>query len=588
MSSTNQPEKRFSSFKELIQNKSVFYPPLIALIIVGALIFYLFSFNGRVYPGVKVAGIEISGKTPQESEQIVLQRLQEKRSLGLTFSDGKKVSLEELSLTFDIPTTIQKAFNWGRNPYPLENLKEHFSSWFDSINLPIEIHTGDKFDEFIAKIAKEKDQPSVDASVTLEKGEVVIKSAKDGLIVDQELLKRGILTSLGYLEEKQITVVQKLDIPKVTNEGAQKAKEETKKILSQNLSINFNELAWILKPEDIIKLISFEPSEGELEVNLNKEEITKFVEKIAREVNQEAVNARFDYSEGKVLAFVPEREGREVSIQEASTKIQTAIKESSKSVDLPVKVTKPAVTAGAINDLGIKELLGRGESRFVGSGEGRIFNLALSSEKLHGVLVPPGETFSMYKTIGDVEASTGYREAYIILDGKTQVGVGGGVCQVSTTLFRAALNAGLPITERYPHAYRVSYYEQNSPAGVDASVYFPTSDFKFKNDTSGHILIQRKLDLRSQTIVFEFYGTSDGRKVTVGKPRVYNLIKPKAPLYQPDAALNKGITKQIDFEAWGADAYFERTVTKNGDAKTDKFFTRYQPWQAIFLVGTRE
>ena len=124
-----------------------------------------------------------------------------------------------------------------------------------------------------------------------------------------------------------------------------------------------------------------------------------------------------------------------------------------------------------VNDLGVKELVGSGYSTYSGSIENRVFNVSHGASKINGVLIPPGETFSFNKTVGDITAATGFKQAYVIKSGRTVLDDGGGICQVSTTLFRAALNAGLPIVNRTAHAYRVGYYEQGFPPGIDATIY---------------------------------------------------------------------------------------------------------------------
>ncbi|HZQ29900.1 MAG TPA: VanW family protein, partial [Patescibacteria group bacterium] len=173
-------------------------------------------------------------------------------------------------------------------------------------------------------------------------------------------------------------------------------------------------------------------------------------------------------------------------------------------------------------------------------------------------------------------------------NGKTVLGDGGGVCQVSTTFFRALLNAGLPIVERHPHSYRVGYYEQDSPPGLDATIYYPSVDLKFRNDTGNYILIQTVVDYDNLRLTFNLYGTKDGREVSISNSVITNQTPAPPPLYQDDPTLPKGVIKQVDFEAAGADVYFTREVRKNGRVVlADKFVSNYQPWQAVFLRGTQ-
>ncbi len=189
--------------------------------------------------------------------------------------------------------------------------------------------------------------------------------------------------------------------------------------------------------------------------------------------------------------------------------------------------------------------------------------------------------------MGDVSQFTGYQQAYIISGGKTILGDGGGVCQVSTTLFRSLLNAGLPIMERQAHAYRVGYYEQNSPPGLDATVYSPSPDLKFKNDTGNYILIVAKADAKHFSLIFELYGTSDGRTSTVSKPVVTNIVPAPEDVYQDDPTLPIGTVKQIDFKAAGAHVTFNYVVNRGGETIYKKtFISNYRPWQAIYLRGT--
>ena len=184
------------------------------------------------------------------------------------------------------------------------------------------------------------------------------------------------------------------------------------------------------------------------------------------------------------------------------------------------------------------------------------------------------------------EVMNGFTEALIIYGGRTIKGVGGGVCQVSTTLFRTVFFAGFPIVERVPHAYRVSYYEETasgrdpSLAGLDATVYFPLVDFKFRNDSPYWILMETSVS--GDSLTWKLYSTYDGRTVQWDTTGVQNVVPAPDPLFQSNADLNAGQITQTDYAANGADVTVSRTVVKDGAVYfQDQVKTHYEPWQAV-------
>lgn len=308
------------------------------------------------------------------------------------------------------------------------------------------------------------------------------------------------------------------------------------------------------------------------------------------------VDAQFVFENGKVTTFQASSVGQEINIPKIKQAITNIIptlitigKNQSYTIPLETIALKPKIATEDANNLGIKELIGTGTSLFQHSIPERIFNVTLASTRLNGILVAPDEEFSFDKALGDVSKFTGYQSAYVIQNGKTVLGDGGGICQVSTTLFRALLSAGLPVTERHGHAYRVGYYEEDSPPGIDATVFVPSVDLKFKNDTGHHILIQTAIDPSNLRLTFFLYGTFDGRKVTTTTPVVTSQTPAPPALYTDDPTLPKGVIKQIDFAANGASVTFDQTVTKNNKVIYQQTFnTNYQPWQASFLRGTKQ
>lgn len=345
---------------------------------------------------------------------------------------------------------------------------------------------------------------------------------------------------------------------------------------------------------ELYRLFLFsENVEPVFQVDENKLEETLSV--IGSEVDRPPKEALFDFQNGKVVSFQTSQAGRQVKEDETKNLLVMAFShlltpsEETLNLDLPVEEIKPKVQTSETNDLGIKEALGEGESFFFDSIPSRVHNIGLAVSYLHGVVIPPGEVFSFSDKVGSISAETGYQQAYVIKDKKTVLEDGGGVCQVSTTLFRAALNSGLPIVERQPHYYRVSFYEQGGyPPGIDATVYPPSPDFKFKNDTSAYLLIQASLDKTKKRLAFTIYGTSDGRTAEVEKPIIHSRTPAPEPTYIDDPTLPSGVVKQRDQAHPGAKVSFKRKVWfADGQLKEEReFWSNYVAWPAVFLRGT--
>lgn len=326
--------------------------------------------------------------------------------------------------------------------------------------------------------------------------------------------------------------------------------------------------------------------------NFNEKKLREFLAEIEKEAFLEPKDALFQFKQSKVTAFQKEEAGQELDIESAILAIKKKLGESSDfvKIELVTRPIKPEITVEEINNLGIKELLAKGVSYFTGSPTSRIHNIILASSRLNGLLIRSKEEFSFNQALGDVSQTTGYQRAYIIKEGETILDDGGGVCQVSTTLFRAALNAGLPIIERHPHSYRVSYYEQGGfGPGSDATVFYPTVDLKFQNDTPTHILIQTYTDTATNTLTFELYGTNDGRKITLSKPIIWEQIEPPEDLYKDEPSLSQGVVKQVERKAWGAKVSVNWNVERDEEIINQKdIFSFYKPWQAVYLRGIGE
>lgn len=331
-------------------------------------------------------------------------------------------------------------------------------------------------------------------------------------------------------------------------------------------------------------------------IHYQEAKLDSLIKPLSAALNIEPVEGLFTFENNRVAAFKLSKNGRKVDEKTLKQTIvsemkQVAVAERPQTINIkiPIVVQEPKISTEKINNYGIRELIAEGTSQFVGSIPNRAFNINLAASRVNGALVKPGDVFSFNNTVGNISSLSGYKQAYVISGGKTILGDGGGVCQVSTTLFRAVVNAGLPIIERNQHAYRVGYYEQDSGPGVDAAIYSPGVDFKFKNDTGKHILIQAIPDMTNYTLAFQLYGTKDDREVIVNKPVILSQSPAPEPEYIDDPNLPKGEVKQVDFAAGGANVFFTRVVKKDGKVLyNDKFVSNYRPWKAVYMRGTKE
>lgn len=248
------------------------------------------------------------------------------------------------------------------------------------------------------------------------------------------------------------------------------------------------------------------------------EKIYAYLKNISKEINASALEPKFVVKDGRVIDFSPSQTGITLNLYDSTFGIVDALTKNSKSFNLITVDDPPKTMLSDINSLGIKELVASGQSNFSGSPKNRIHNIKIGVEKMKGVLVAPGATFSFNDNLGPVDGEHGFLPELVIKKTGTVPEFGGGLCQVSSTTFRAAMNAGLPITERKNHAYAVQYY---SPQGTDATIYPGVVDLKFANDTSAYLLIWPYFK-NPNILVFDFYGSKDSRTVTLEKPVQYD------------------------------------------------------------------
>lgn len=599
----------------------IFLVILISITLIAFLAVWLFL-SSRIYPNISVAGVDIGLLTREQAFQKVAVEVSKRGSHPLELELNNNSLSEKQSFIIElnkqesapyVEKTVTEAFGLGRKKayFPKAKIDIRFD-----ISLPVKKQIGN--------IAQSVNQNAIDSTLRVYEGEITVTPSQNGSVLDEQQIYALIN---DYLNGKGLfnpNLPLKIQEPNLTFAEAAAIKKRLDTIKTAPVKLTFEDLSFTIDLDTALSLIDLENSQNSLalisvngrrlniasvdingkeisdsKLTLNQEKLKSYLENIASQIDRPVQEPLFSVEpsigtdeqnspKGKprITEFRPPVDGRQLQIEEAANQINNAlITQNQTEVRLPVKVIEPKNKL--TNELGIKELIGSGVSNFAGSIENRKFNIGLASSRINGVLVAPGEEFSFVNTVGDISAASGYKQAYVIKSGRTVLDDGGGVCQVSTTVFRAALNSGLPITARTAHAYRVGYYEQGFPPGLDATIFSPSVDLKFRNDTGHHVLLQTKVI--GTSLYVDLYGTSDGRAVAMTKPVISGVTPAPPEIRQDDPSLPKGTVKQVDFAAAGANVSFSRTVTRGGITYINETIkSNFRPWQAVFLVGTKE
>jgi len=562
---------------------------------------YHLAYSQKIYPKVRVGDIDLSNLTITEAEGRLVKYLPEKPGkIELYYAKQSwPVDLTKLEVAYDVPTTAKEAYLQGRGKGMGADLATKWRLWWQGKDLDLEFdYNEEKLEEIIELVVSQVEEPVIMPILELgEDDQIKLRPGKNGRLVETERLRETILSNIGELNFEEIEIPTRISEVKIRGEDLEKTQVRAEKLKDKELVLTYDSGQRRLKGQSVLDLIDFHGS-------FDEEKIASLSMNLAEEINRPAQNAVFQFDGQRVRAFKPALQGLRLDENQARMEIKAGLErlesrenpmaemvkeemDKTEVVKLKVVMSEPEIKTEEVNNLGIKELIGKGESTFHGSIASREHNVALTAVKLNGILLAPGEIFSFNKSLGDVSAATGYKQAYIIKGGRTVLGDGGGVCQVSTTFFRAVLDAGLPIVQRRAHAYRVAYYEQNAAAGIDATVYDPSPDFQFKNDTPGHILIQTYANTGTNYLKIEIYGSSDGRVATITNTRIWGQLPPPEPLYEDDPTLPAGVVKQIDWAAWGAKTAFDWRVVRGGETLQQRtFYSSFRPWQAVYLRGT--
>lgn len=570
-----------------------------ALLVAGFQIYY----DGLVFPGVSVWGIDLSGMTPEEAAVVLNGQFTYPQTAVITFRDDQNVwplTAADLGVRFDVERTVQAAYEVGRHPKLIPSLRQQATAWREGIVVsPVIVYDQRAADAYMQQVASQIDQPAIDATIKVEGFQAVTTNSQIGRQVDVNATLYALGEMLTKLESGEVEVVVKETAPQVLS--TEEIAQTVNGILAQDLEVYIENPylddpgPWIASRDALAGMLVLDrvpADDGVSEVytvRFNEDQLKAFLEPLSPKLALEPVNARFLFDEetAELNILSASQQGRELNVPATIQLMNQMALENKHRAPLVFDTTEPAVADTATaTELGITELISSATTYYYGSSKARQTNVQEAASRFHGVVVGPGEEFSFNHFLGDVSPETGFEESMIIFNGRTIEGVGGGVCQVSTTAFQAAFYAGFPITERLPHGYRVGYYEVGEGAGMDATVYSPLVDLKFINDTPYHLLIETFANPANSTLTFNFYSTSDGRTVQKDGPYISNEIAHGPPIYEENPDLSPGQVKQVDYAVDGADVTVYRTVYRDGEVlHQDTFLSQYIPWQAIYQVA---
>lgn len=560
---------------------------------------FFWYFQNRFYPGVMIDSVPVGGLTLSQARAKIADNLSPLPDTVLTLTANTtslSSSSAQLGFSYDFETTLGQAYQHGRQgkwrfrPFIIAQ------TWYQGVRYQPKYQADpDKLAEFVKTLAAQVEDPGELPAAILKTSGVAssleIRPGKQGLLVDEAATLTNLAQNIGP-ENQTWSAVIKATQPPLSETEQQQARDRSLKLIGKSIFFKNGEYRTAVSDRDMIGWLAFP-------TGTNQDKLEETTQSIAKQIDRQPQEPEFTYNPDtlQVTAFTPPRDGLQLDAATFQTTLEQSLAEfealdpTSKTKqlekELPLSTSSPTRSLGETNKLGIQERIGLGESEYAHSIPSRIHNVALASSRINNYLVKPGEEFSFNKALGDVSKETGFQPAYVIRSGQTVLGDGGGVCQVSTTTFRAVLNAGLPVTKRRAHSYRVSYYELDSKPGVDATVYSGDVDLRFKNDTGHHILIHTQTDSKKLYMRVELYGTSDGRTTEIVDHKTWDARPAPPAVYIPDPSLPAGTVKQVDWAASGIRASFKNVVKdKTGQVLREEVYTsNYIPWSAKYLQG---
>jgi vancomycin resistance protein YoaR len=571
---------------------------LLAIAVADSLLAFQIMYEDKIVPGVYVGDLPLGGMSVDQAESAIEKAFTPFPAPPIQLRAGKLtwgVYPNSLGVHVLAAKMAKKAFEYGHRGTWLQQIEERIRIYRAKVNIPVEYEFDDgATDYFLDHVATQVDSYARPPQVKIQGTQVIVEPGKPGYTMDIEATRKKLYEAFRAHTPSVDAVMIRQEPFKADLDISQKSAEKLLRsdlVFTATTSVTNTAIANVLviEKKELAKMIDWgiQRDGGKVAwiASLNKGSIAEKVTSIAAELKTDPVDALLDFDEGskQVVVLSPSIPGREVDVQATVDKALESIDKGIFKVPVVFRIIKPKVDEHDIPNMGIKEVIGEATTYFKGSRPGRIKNIVVSASKFKGLVIPPGEVFSFNQRIGPIDKEHGFEESMVIKGDRTAVGIGGGVCQVSTTMFQAAFWAGLPILERWAHGYIVLWYGK---PGLDATIFTPNVDLKFQNNTGHYLLIKPIVDLKRNSITIKLYGTNPGWTVKLVERRVENIQSPPPPKCVENPKLPPGTIKQVEWPVKGETVTVVREVYKDGKVIShDEFVSNYVPWRAVYEYG---
>jgi vancomycin resistance protein YoaR len=558
------------------------------------------AYSGRIITNVAIQGLDLSQLEPGVARAALRSRYGMFLKAPITFEfEGRtwRPTPEQIGVRLMIDDAVDRAYGAGRGADLFTSIPEALAIWRNGLDLPVQLVVDQRqLQQYLAGIARDIERAPQNASLQVLKGQLISSPATIGrqLLIDDTV--HASMVGFQNLQPQTITLRTRALHPLIEDTGIAEAQHQLSGLLQGSATLKAANQSWTWSREELgalVQIARVPSNDGQtqrLVAMLDRTMLERQIQPFSKAIDLAPIEPRLHFTAKGLQITRAGQNGAQLEVAQAVDQLNVALWQNERTVELPVTILQPQARPDTLAKLGIDELVAQGKSSFEASAAYRVTNIQAGARQMEGVLIAPGQEFSFDQTVGAIDESNGFTEGYAIIDGRTQQEWGGGVCQVSTTVFRAAFWAGIPITERNQHSFRIRWYEKFEPIGMDAAIFTGPNgyDLRFVNDTGHWLLMETVVDTTNEVLTVNLYGTKSNREVIQTQPVITKEIPaPTKPRYVNDPKLPAGTLKQTDTARGGMDVQVGRIVKENGAVLyKDTFFSRFQPWPNIYARGT--